>query len=105
MDPVSGVGISSALRLSIASTNSFSFVDPSPVDRRLMDPRSPRDPGDGRGAGTVLGELIECRGQHGAADVFTAAMRYGRAHRPSLSQVHLQYGRDSVHDLSQVNLR
>src|SRR5258705_2932034 len=65
--------------------------DPSPVNRRLMDTRSPRDACDGRGTGTVLGELIECCGQHSTADVFTAAMRCGCAHHASLSQVHLQY--------------
>ena len=70
-----------------------------------MDARSPGDACDGRGACAVLGELIEGRGQHGVADVFTAPVGYGGVHRQKLIASTLAIGRKEVHDLSQVNLR
>ena len=49
---------------------------PPPVDRRLVDARAPRHPGNCRGGDAVFGQFVERRGQHGLTDMLSTAVRY-----------------------------
>lgn len=48
-------------------------VLPSPVDRRLVDSRTPRDVVDGQRGVPDLGQLAECGGEHGSPDARSPA--------------------------------